>query len=403
MLGTIMTDSSVSPWGRIDGDGTVYVRTASGERAIGSWRAGSPAEGLAHFVRRFDDLVAEVVLLEQRLTVASADVEAVAASARRLADGLATATVIGDLEHLATRVTALVAAADEARARQAAAKAERTARAVAARRALVEEAERLAASSEWKSAGDRLRVLGDEFRAVAGAERRSDGELWKRLTVAREEFNRRRGAHFAALDTQRAGSAARKEAICAEAESLVSSTDWGATAARYRTLMTDWKAAGRAQRDVDDALWARFRGAQDAFFARRNALTAERDAAERTNQLEREKLLGEAEAIDTRDPDRAAARLREIQERWDAVGRVPRDAAPGLERRLAAVGDRVRDAARDRWRRVDPEASPLVTRLRESVAKLEKRVEKARAAGTPDAEAEATLATQRAWLAQATR
>ena len=34
------------PWGRVDADGTVYVRTADGERVIGSWQAGSPEEAI---------------------------------------------------------------------------------------------------------------------------------------------------------------------------------------------------------------------------------------------------------------------------------------------------------------------------------------------------------------------
>lgn len=64
-----MSDGSESGdapvWGWVAEDGTVYVRTASGERAVGSWRAGSPSEGLAHFQRRYDDLCAEVELLER--------------------------------------------------------------------------------------------------------------------------------------------------------------------------------------------------------------------------------------------------------------------------------------------------------------------------------------------------
>ncbi|MGF7234950.1 MAG: DUF349 domain-containing protein [Frankia sp.] len=398
-----MTDLPGSTWGRIDDEGSVYVRTSTGERAVGSWRAGSPAEGLAHFVRRYDDLVAEVVLLEQRLTVPTADAKAVGASARRLRDSLPTAAVVGDVASLEKRVEGLIAAADEGRARQSAAKAQQTAAVVEAKTALVAEAETLAGSSDWKATGDRLRALADEFRKVTGIDRRADSDLWKRFTTARDEFTRRRGAHFAALDAQRAESTRRKEAICEEAESLSGSSEWGATAGRYKALMTDWKAAGRAQREVDDALWARFRAAQDAFFSRRNAVNNERDEAERANAGEREKLLAEAEALDVTDTERAARRLREIQERWDGVGRAPREVSGALERRLAAVGDKIRDSERERWRRPDPEASRLVTRLRESVAKLEVKVERARAAGRPDAAAEATLATQREWLAQATR
>ena len=45
-----------STWGRIDEEGTVYVITAEGERAVGVWQAGSPDEGLVHYARRFDDV-----------------------------------------------------------------------------------------------------------------------------------------------------------------------------------------------------------------------------------------------------------------------------------------------------------------------------------------------------------
>ena len=62
-------------FGRVDSDGTVYVKTAGGERAVGSWQAGTPEEGLAHFARRFDDLVTEVNLIEARLGSGAADAQ----------------------------------------------------------------------------------------------------------------------------------------------------------------------------------------------------------------------------------------------------------------------------------------------------------------------------------------
>ena len=60
--------SANDPWGRVDADGTVYVRTADGERVIGSWQAGSPEEALAFYRRKFAALDTEVSLLEQRIT-----------------------------------------------------------------------------------------------------------------------------------------------------------------------------------------------------------------------------------------------------------------------------------------------------------------------------------------------
>src|SRR3954447_19427201 len=54
-------------WGRVAADGTVYVRTTDGERAVGQYPEGSPDEALAFFTRRYDALAFEVELLEQRV------------------------------------------------------------------------------------------------------------------------------------------------------------------------------------------------------------------------------------------------------------------------------------------------------------------------------------------------
>ena len=70
-------------WGRVDADGTIYVRTADGERVVGSWQAGAPAEGLAHFARRFDDLLTEAELLAARLAAGGGDPKHTLTSAKR--------------------------------------------------------------------------------------------------------------------------------------------------------------------------------------------------------------------------------------------------------------------------------------------------------------------------------
>ena len=88
-------------FGRVDEDGTVYVKTAAGERVVGSWQAGTPEEGLAHFARRFADLVTEVDLIEARLGSGAADPGHTITSLRRLRASLDEAHVVGDLDGLA--------------------------------------------------------------------------------------------------------------------------------------------------------------------------------------------------------------------------------------------------------------------------------------------------------------
>jgi hypothetical protein len=399
--------SDWTSYGRIDADGTVYVKTADGERVVGSWQAGTAEEGLAHFARRFADLVTEVDLIETRLATGAADPTQAAGSVRRLRSSLAEAHAVGDFDGLAARLDKLAGIADEraesARAARAAAREE----AVARKTALVEEAEQIAAEpSGWKVAGDRLRAILDEWRTIRGIDKKTDGELWKRYAAARDAFARRRGAHFASLDAARKEAQTAKEELVTEAETLAESTDWTGTANQLKDLMARWKAAPRASKDAEQRLWTRFRAAQDAFFTRRNEVFAARDTEQKESVTRRQELVAEAEALDVdADPRAAQAALRDIQARWQATGRVRREAVGTLERRLRAVEDKVRSAMETGWRRTMPSANPLLAQIREQVIEAEERLERARAADDPKriTEAEQALASKRQVLQLAER
>lgn len=370
-------------WGRVDADGTVYVRTADGERAIGSWQAGDAAEGLALYARKFDDLLTEVELLETRLRTHAGDPKHTLTNAKHLHESLAEAAVIGDLAALSTRIEHLLVRAEQAVEGAKHEKEQARADAIARKEALVAEAEQISTeATHWKSAGDRLREILEEWKKVRGVDRKTDEQLWRRFSKARDAFSRRRGSHFAELDRQRAASKAHKQELVEEAEALTESTDWGDTANRYKQLMAEWKAAGRAPKDSDDALWQRFRSAQDRFFSRRSEAFSERDAEFAANAKLKEELLVEAEQIDpSGDLKAAQAHLHRIQERWDEIGKVPRERMRDLEGRLRTVGDKVRNAADAQWRRTDPEAQARVDQFRERVEQFEAQAEKARASG----------------------
>jgi hypothetical protein len=400
-------NASANPtrWGRIDPDGTVYLGTAAGERAIGSWQAGTPEEGLAHYARRFDDIRTEVELLEARIGSGAGDPKQALTSAKHIKDSLNDAAVLGDVDALSARIDYVVSIAEHAVAEARRAREAARAGLVARKQELADEAERIAnESTQWKTAGDRLRAILDEWKTIRGVDRKTDEQLWRRFSKARDTFNRRRGSHFADLDRQRATAKARKQELVEEAEQIAESDDWGTTAARYRQLMTDWKAAGRAPKDSDDALWQRFRAAQDKFFARRSAVFNERDAEFADNAKRKEELLAEAEKINpASDLEAARAQLHRIVARWDEIGKVPRERVRELEGRLRAIEERVRSAADAQWRRTDPEAEARAAQFRERVEQFEAQAAKARAAGdTRRAErAEAQAAQWREWLAAA--
>ena len=384
-------------YGRVDPDGTVWLISSAGERVIGSWQAGDTEAAFAHFGRRFDDLSTEVALMESRLASGTGDARKIKSAATSLAESLPTAAVLGDVDALAARLTTILEHADTAAAAEKAKREEHRAAQTARKETLAAEAEELAANStQWKTAGDRLREILEEWRTISGLDRKTDDVLWKRYSAARETFNRRRGSHFAELDRERAGARQTKEALCERAEALADSTDWGPTAAAFRDLLTEWKAAGRASKDVDDALWQRFKAAQDIFFTARNALSAERDAEFRANAEAKEALLAEAERLDTSDHDAARAALRTISDKWDRIGKVPRERGAELERRLRAVEKKVRDTPSHG---IDPDAQARADQFRERAEQYERQAEKAAAAGrTKDAdEARANAEQWRQW------
>ena len=399
------------PWGRVADDGTVYVRTAQGERVVGSWQAGSPDEALAFFTRKFDSLETEVSLLEQRIATTDLAPAQARATITRLRGTVADAHAVGDLDGLSSRLDALTGLVDQRREEHKAAREQARTEAIGIKERIVAEAERIAVdATHWKASGERMRQLLEDWKVAPRGDRAVEAALWKRLSAARNAFTKRRKAYFAHLEEERETVRARKEALVTEAEALAAATDWGPTAAAFRVLMQSWKDAGRADRASEDSLWDRFKSAQDSFFeARTNALSA-KDTELREHATVKEQLLAEAEKLlPVTDARAARAALRGIQERWEKAGPVPRDAQERLEGGLRRVEETLRKADDSHWRHSNPEAvsraRDTVDQLRSAISQLEGQLAKAQERGDESGRkrAQEALAARRSWLAEAER
>lgn len=371
-------------WGRVDDNGVVFVKTTGGEREVGSWQAGNAEEALEHFGRRFDDLATEVALLETRLESHPGEARKTRAAAQQLVETVPGAAAVGDLDGLETRLRAIIERSaqveDQARRDKSAARE----KAIARKQELAAEAEQIGESAtQWKASGDRLKEILEEWKTIRGIDRKTDDELWKRFSKAREAFNRRRGSHFAELDRNRAAARKTKQELVERAEAMQHNTDWNDTARAYRALMDEWKAAGRAPREADDALWAKFKKAQDTFFDARHAAAAERDAEFEANAAVKEQLLEEYRGkIDpSSDLEGARRALRELQDKWDEAGKVPRNRISELEGKIRELEKKVDAAQQSEWRRTDPEAKARASQFWSRVEQFEEQARKAEAAG----------------------
>ena len=403
-------------WGRVDGEGRVYVQDGGAEREVGQFPDAPIAEAMAFYVRRYLDLKATIDLFATRLPQLS--VREIDSTLSSISESLTEPAAVGDLEGLRARFAALKTVAAERREAVSAERAAAKEQALKERTAIVERAEAIAeqdpARTQWKNSGAELRELLESWKAAQRRgprlDRPTEDGLWKRFSHARTTFDRHRRQFFSELDAKQAQVRAAKEALIKRAEEMQTSTDWAGTSAKYRDLLAEWKKAGRASRKEDDALWARFRAAQQVFYDARRAKDEAVDAEFAENLKVKEALVAKAEALlPIKDIKAAKKALRPIQDAWEEAGRVPRGAVRRIEGRMRAVEDAIREAENAEWRRTDPEtkarAEGLAGQLQDAIAGLEKDLAAAQAAGDAKkiAEAEAALTARRAWLEQVLR
>ncbi len=383
---SLSDSASWASWGRVADDGTVYVRTTDGERPVGQYPEGSPAEALAFFARRFDALVFEVDLLEKRVQANALSPEEAKGSVAKVRNEVTEARAVGDLASLLARLDALGPLLAEQRAARRDERARKTEESRQRKEQIVGAAEKLGNGRDWRNGANRLRDLLEEWKGLARLDRATDDALWRRFSSARTSYTRSRKAHFSELDEQRGTAKAAKERLIKEAEELTTSTEWGPTAGKYRDLMTRWKEAGPAAKSEDDALWKRFRGAQDQFFGARDAAMAAQDAEFEANAEKKDALLVEAEALlPVTDLARAKRAFRDLAERWEAAGKVPRNRMKDLEARIHKVEQAIRGVEDAKWSRTDPEksarADDMISKLEKTIAETESDLAAARGQG----------------------
>lgn len=405
-----MATDDQAPWGRVDETGTVFVREESGERAVGQYPDGTAEEALGYFQRKFSELAGQVTLLEQRVK-RGAPAADVSKAVKSLAASIATANAVGNLAALQTRIEALGGTVSELTEKQSEESKAIVAAALVERESLVVEAETLAAQDPAKAQWKQVTATIDEIFS-RWQKHQADGprlpkneanELWKRFRAARATIDTHRKAFFSELDSVHKDARAAKQALVEKAEALVGKGAEGIPT--YRSLLDQWKAAGRAGKKFDDALWAQFKEAGDALYSAKSEIDAQ-DNVEFTANLElKEALLVEAEPL-LAETDRSKAKdaLLRIQIKWDKIGKVPREKVKSTEDRLRKVENAVRKLDEDHWQKNNPERkereSGFLGQLNDAIAKLEGELDDAKSSGDKQAIAAAqeALDARKAWL-----
>jgi hypothetical protein len=404
-----------SKFGRVAEDGTVYVSTPNGERAVGSYPGKSNEEALQYFVRKFEAVASEVALLAARIKSGAMVPSDAHEAVSKLREQISNLNGVGDLATLATSVEQLPAlisehegAYHERKAVEAAVREAKKAAALLEKQKIVEGAESLIDSTSWKVSSEKLKELLTAWKAAPRLDKETDGELWKRFSAARNKFDKRRRTHFANLDTAHKDVAAKKEELVKKAQELVNSKEWLPTANKFKSLMAEWKAAGRGKAAHDTKLWAQFKEAQDSFFAAKNADLEKRNGTMEANLAKREELLPKFEALlPIKDVQSARKEFRNLMEQWSKIGMTERKKRAELDARIDKVESAIKELLEEHNRRTDPtaiaRANDVVKGLIDAIASYEEQAKKAEAAGNTAKAmvAREAAAARRQWLEEA--
>ena len=398
-----------SQFGRVDAENNVFV-TDGTERKVGQYPGVTAEEALSYFVRKFEDLAAQVRILEQRVAN-KVDSHGMKKIAAKLAEDLKEPAAVGDLSDLRRRVANLDEKIAKLVSEKSESSKEASAEALKARLSIAERAEAIAnqdaAKTQWKTSGAEMTGLFEQWQALqkngSKVPKSEADAIWKRFSSARTKFETAKRGYFAGLDATNKQTKAKKNSIVEAAEALAAKGSDDISA--YRKLLDEWKNSGRTPGKSDDALWARFKAAGDTIFSKKSETAVVENASMEKNLAAKTELLKEAESIDPeKDLSAAKKALQSIQQRWEKAGKVPKEKLRETEDKLRAIEAKVRKVEEDHWRKSDPAAiersNSVTAQLEDSIRKLAEALEKAKASNDDKKIKDATeaLDARKAWL-----
>ncbi|MBO6003777.1 MAG: DUF349 domain-containing protein [Aeriscardovia sp.] len=376
-------------WGHVEG-GSVYVDDGGEEREVGPAASEDP---LAFYAAKYLRLMDKIKSFSSSLDGEDLRNRNIFSRLKDLSSSVKDPKAVGDMQALRSAFEEAKAKADSVIESNRQKHSEAIAKSVEEHQKIAEAAEALAASinssTNWKQMGQKFQDLFEEWKAAQSADARGSNKeveaLWTRFAAARSEFNRRRREWVKAKIAKKSEAKAAKEKIVEKAEALSSTTDWASGSKAFAKLMDEWKKAGRADREDDDALWEKFKAASDRFYNSRNREGEEMGEDEKKNLEAKRALLEEAEKLvpikSTDDIKEVKRKLEAIEKEWDTIGRVPRDEVRRCEERLKKVEDQVEASERMEWKRTDPRPAErkqlLISQLQSKIDMLDKDIEHA--------------------------
>ena len=206
------------------------------------------------------------------------------------------------------------------------------------RRLMAFEAAQAGDTPDWRLIANVLREAPREWREHFPVEREAGRVLEKEFEAVMARLTAR-------IETWAAGNVAEKQALIRRAQLVASQADGREAADAVKRLQVLWKEVGFAPRDVEQALWAEFRGACDAVFQKKQQAEDAYRAGLAANSAAAVTLCEEAERaaqLSGSELSRETQRIAEWRTAFEEAGELPRTEARSLRDRFERAIDTCR-------------------------------------------------------------
>ncbi|MEQ9297299.1 MAG: DUF349 domain-containing protein [Cyclobacteriaceae bacterium] len=186
--------------------------------------------------------------------------------------------------------------------------------------------------NEWNDKTKELLELQKKWESIGGLPREHAKEVNKKFWAAFKGFFANKNKFFKQLESMRDENLVKKEALVAQAEALIASTDWNATAEEFKKLQNQWKEIGPVPEKTRNEIYKKFKAAGDAFFNKRREQNKGADKEFEGNLKLKQDICDKLEALaksDSLDQEE----VFKLQNDFGQIGFVPRNAIKKIQKR----------------------------------------------------------------------
>ena len=179
--------------------------------------------------------------------------------------------------------------------------------------------------ADWDNKTQEILALQAKWKTIGYAPQKMNVKIFERFRAACDEFFKRKAVFFKQIKENMAENLEKKKALCEKAEALKDSTDWKQTAEILPQLQKEWKTIGPVAKKHSDAVWKRFIGACDYFFAQKNKATSSQRSIEAENMAKKEEIIKQLIVLDASGvtDNNTTEQTRALIKEWNSIGHVP--------------------------------------------------------------------------------